>query len=368
MTDLSDTLIWVMAKGFAPDEGGQQIYAEKVAKAYARRRARVTIFTQTSAGPRIADYDGLRLIDVGPGKGVDVPFRWLAALWRERQREQQKPDFVHATTWRTAVPAMLCGLSMAVTFHGREFMYVRSFAFQLMRWVARKAAPLVTVSHYSAKRLTERLGGIAPVPLVAWNGVSLNPPVRIPTPDNVPLLFSLCRLEPRKNIAAAVRAAIMLAEQGYRFRYIVCGRGPELEAITKLVCDAGMAEIIDVAGYVDDERALSLYAQADIFIHPQLAIDGGRDFEGFGIAIADAMVAGCAVIIGEEGGAAELVEDGLSGVVVDGRNDVQIVEAIKRLLDNPHGRREMARRGQARAADRMQWDIHVQIILPTRNG
>lgn len=365
MTDLSGKTVWVMAKGFAPDEGGHQTYAEQVALAYARRGADVSVFTQTSVGPRHADQGGLRLIDLGPGKGVSIPVQWLRALRAERRRAGHLPDFVHATTWRTAIPPLVLGHRAAVTFHGREFMYARNLAFKLMAWVARKASPLVAVSRYSAERLVGRLGSDGPIPIVAWNGVSISPLPRSPADANsAPLVLSLCRLEPRKNIPAAVRAASQLAKRGYVFRYVICGRGPDLETIRTLVERHGMNDRIHVAGYVDAARARRLYSEADIFIHPQIANDEGRDFEGFGIAIADAAIAGCATIVGSEGGPAELIVDGESGLVVDGGDDNAIAGAIALLLDDPGAREEVALCGQARAAELMSWDRHVRIVLP----
>ena len=83
--DLSGQRVWVTAKGYRPDEGGLQTYAEAVAEAYAAAGARVTVFSQTSAGPRRAIVGGVTLVDMGPGKGVDVPLRWVRAMRRERR-------------------------------------------------------------------------------------------------------------------------------------------------------------------------------------------------------------------------------------------------------------------------------------------
>ena len=49
---LANKRVWVMAKGFSPDEDGQQTYAEQVALAYARLGAKVIVVTQTRLGPR----------------------------------------------------------------------------------------------------------------------------------------------------------------------------------------------------------------------------------------------------------------------------------------------------------------------------
>ena len=360
---IADRAVWVMAKGYAPDEGGMQAYAAGVAEAYARLGAKVTVFTQTSRGPRREQAGPVSLVDVGPGGGVAVLRRLLAELRRARATAG-RPLFVHGTTWRTSVVPLLLGLNYCTTFHGREFMAGGALPAAVMRLVARRALRLITVSEYSAARLRSRLGQGAK-PVVAFNGVSFEragsaPPAASAAP---PVLFSLCRLESRKNIAACVKACARLRERGRSFRYVVAGRGPELESLRELVSDLGLEREVELAGYVSDADAIQLYRAADIFLHPQIEVAGGSDFEGFGIAIADAMISRCAVVVGRDGGAAELVECGVSGLVADGRNDDALVDAVDHLLADEALRTRMAIAAEERARACFSWDRHAATIL-----
>jgi glycosyltransferase involved in cell wall biosynthesis len=363
--------VWVMAKGYRPDEGGMQTYAQGVAEAYAAKGARVTVFTQTSAGSRRERVGPVTLVDIGPGKSPLVLPRFLQALQREK-RETGTPDLIHATTWRTSVPPMLLGLPYITSFHGREFMYPKGIALAVMRHVARKAKRIVTVSHYSARRLAERLGPQMPAPLVAWNGLSdeTENAADMPLPEKfstrhggIPLIFSLCRLEPRKNIAAAVRACAEAKAAGHVFRYVIGGRGPELEPISALVRDLNLESCVEVAGFLSNDRVRQLYREADLFLHPQIEVDGGRDFEGFGIAIADAMITGTAVIAGIDGGARELIEDGVSGFSVDGHSLPAITSALTDLLVDPARRMSMGKAARSRAAANFTWGRHVDLAV-----
>ena len=72
--------VWVVAKGYRPEEGGMQTYAEGVAEAYAAMGAAVTVFTQTSAGPHKVTDESVHLVDIGPGKGPAIPFRFGIAI------------------------------------------------------------------------------------------------------------------------------------------------------------------------------------------------------------------------------------------------------------------------------------------------
>lgn len=363
MSDLQGKRIWVMAKGYTPDEGGMQTYARAVAGAYAARGAAVTVVTQTSAGPRRAVLDGVDVIDIGPGKSPLVLWKFWRAL-QTLKRRVGAPDFLHATTWRTAVPPMLLGLPYAVTFHGREFMYARGIVLGVMRRVARNAVRRVAVSRFSAEKLSCRLGDGADI-AVAWNGTTPGLPLAAANQgdNDPPLILSLCRLEPRKNIRKAVLAAAHCRNIGLDFRFVICGRGPDFDAIAALAEDLRLSPHVEVAGFVDKARADALYASADIFLHPQVSIDDGHDFEGFGIAIADAMYCGQAVIVGAAGGSPELVVDGLTGLIVDGEDANAVARALAVLLTDHRLRRRIGRRAAVQASIDFRWDRHVRIVM-----
>jgi len=362
--DLKGCAVWVLAKGYTPDEGGMQTYARSVASAYAALGAEVTVVTQTSIGPRRTRIDGIDVIDLGADRTPLALWKFYRALGTLEAREGP-PDLLHATTWRTAVPAMLLGMPYMVTFHGREFMRARGLSLAVMRRVAAAAEHRIAVSCYTESRLRHKLELAGPAASVAWNGVTTSLRFAGLREDNgePPLILSLCRLEPRKNIRAAVLAAAHCRDAGLPFRFVICGRGPEEEALASLIDDHGLCDRIELAGYVDQARAQELYESADIFLHPQIATEDGRDFEGFGIAIADAMYCGQAVIAGREGGPSELVAHGRTGLLVDGKDGSAVAAALHELLVDPTARRRMARDAAEHARAHFRWDRHVEAIL-----
>jgi glycosyltransferase involved in cell wall biosynthesis len=312
-----------MAKGYAPDEGGMQSYAQGVAEAYAAAGASVTVFGQSAAGPRRERVGPVLLLDVGSGKSARVPLQLFKAM-RRQLRDTGVPLFVHGTTWRTSLLPLLLSLPYVTTFHGREFMGGGWPARRIMLRIAAKAEAIVAVSRYSAARLRERLGPACPTPLVLWNGTSVAGPdsaePRSASFEAPVTILSLCRMEKRKNIAACVRACAELKQEGLAFRYLIGGRGPEYELIRSLVTEHRLHGTVEVLGRVDSERLTELYREADIFLHPQIAVDDDRDFEGFGITIADAMVHRAAVIAGQAGGPADIIENGVTGLLVNGED------------------------------------------------
>lgn len=98
----------------------------------------------------------------------------------------------------------------------------------------------------------------------------------------------------------------------------------------------------------DPDRLAALYGTMDIFCYPSLAEKG----ETFGVSVAEAMAARCAVVVSALSCFSDLVDDGKTGLVFAHRDKnpyIILAECIARLLTDPHLRLEMAARGQERS-------------------
>lgn len=121
---------------------------------------------------------------------------------------------------------------------------------------------------------------------------------RVPTigPQGLRLGF-LGRLHQKKNVDILIRA---LPRLGERVSLTVAGDGPERDALTALARDIGVSERVHWLGFVQDD------AKADFFRHIDL-LTMPSDYECFGMAAAEAMVAGVPVVVSPRTGIAELI-------------------------------------------------------------
>ncbi|MFT4057302.1 MAG: glycosyltransferase family 4 protein [Novosphingobium sp.] len=361
---MSDTArIWVVARVHAPDEGGVQTYVSQVARAYARGGRQVTVFAKSSAGPRRLCDDGITLIDVGPAPQLLVYLRLAIAMMRA-WLGGERPSAIHACTWRAAIPALLFPRPLLVTVHGREVGRPSKGAFRLMSAVLARTTRIIAVSDATRRLLLDRAPELAARCITVWNGVAL-PAEERPEPANPrPRAITVCRLVPRKNVSAAVRAVAACRSEGVALDYAVIGRGPDEDAIrAALVPDEGELGVTVMTGYVDDAELAERHRTADIFLHPQIALEDGAEMEGFGISVADAMAHGIACIVGHDGGPGELVRDGVTGLVVDGRDPMAIRSALAVLARDPAYRRRLAENGRVFARENFSWDRHCRLAL-----
>jgi glycosyltransferase involved in cell wall biosynthesis len=98
----------------------------------------------------------------------------------------------------------------------------------------------------------------------------------------------------------------------------------------------------------DPERLAKLYGSMDVFCYPSLAEKG----ETFGVAVAEAMAARCAVVVSNLACFSDLVVDGETGLVFDHNSadsEQRLSNCMELLVSDGARRREIAGRGQQRA-------------------
>jgi glycosyltransferase involved in cell wall biosynthesis len=184
------------------------------------------------------------------------------------------------------------------------------------------------------------------------------------------------RLHPEKGLELLVRAALLLRSRSglpaWRLRVMGPSRVDEGGAGEEWLkhLKATAAPLGDAVEWLGPEFApaalAAAYGRMDVFCYPSLAIRG----ETFGVAVAEAMAAGCAVTVSALECFRELVTDGETGLVFNQSRpdaDRQLADSLARLLADPALRRRLAASGQgaarrfdyARMADTLLADFTV---------
>lgn len=354
----------VFAKAYPPVDGGIETYSQEIAKAYSKKGYGVTVITACPLPLGAIEQGKVKIINVGEASQLIVFLRMIF-VWL-KVKNSETVDIVHATTWRVLLPSIFFPhqgkFKKVVTVHGREVLYLSYFLKKLKNWVLSKSDFIVGVSE-TALLAAYKGRNIPTNALVSFNGINI-PEVK-PNISSVKLnILSFCRLVERKNISLCLIAISEIRDTyDYDFEYIIAGTGPELDNLKKLSKKLRLCEFVTFLGRVESEVIPTLYSKCNIFLHPQISLDNGKDIEGFGITIADAMAFSKPVIVGEAGGPKEFVQDNITGKIVDGNDLSSIKNALVSLMEYPEESYLMGCRGKEWVNNNLSWNTHISNVL-----
>jgi glycosyltransferase involved in cell wall biosynthesis len=156
-------------------------------------------------------------------------------------------------------------------------------------------------------------------------------------------VLGIGRLSPEKGFDVLLRAFARVREARPDARLVLAGRGLEEGALTALAGELGVADAVEFRGWVRSDDVPALIDRASVVAVPS------RE-EGFGMTALEAALRARPVVASRTGGLPEVVEDGVTGVLVAPEEDGELAVAIGELI----GDRERAARLGLAARERAQ--------------
>jgi len=146
----------------------------------------------------------------------------------------------------------------------------------------------------------------------------------------------------RKCMPELIRAIPEVCRAAPGVRFLIAGeRGSYHSRLAELAESLGVADRVEFLGVVSRERKIELMRRCKVYLQPSR-------FEGFGVAILEAMGCGAAVVTSPVGAVPEVVGD--AARLVDGTSPGAIAEAVVGLLGDDRARDDLGRRARDRAA------------------
>jgi glycosyltransferase involved in cell wall biosynthesis len=293
-------------------------------------------------------------------EALQVPFERVPAprdldprLALRVRREARKADLVHTHLVHADVYGSLGARRLVSTKHNDDPFRAGAFRF-VERALARRASKIVAITHALARFQIERVGlpadkvevihyGLDEVPK-AWGA---NPDDEVPRDARV--LLAVCRLEPQKGLDVAVRALPHVLARHRAAHLVVLGEGPQREELEELA--RSLDAPVHLLGRVPDVAAW--LRRADLLVHP-------ARWEGFGLALLEAMLAALPVVASNVSSIPEIVANGETGLLVPSDDPTALASAIVRILDEPNAYGE---RGRTRAHSQFSVDGMTQRTL-----
>ena len=325
--------------------GAERFYAGLARRLVADGAPPVLVSMHHWPGPKHTVHDGVARVGLArPGRGRVLPkVRWALALTWHLFRHGARYDVVHACCFpHVAVVACRIGLlphrrtRLVVDWH--EVLPWATWRRRLgplgaAGWLAQRLAVAATPAAVTFSKLHERRlreagfrGPVAVVPEFLPDG---EPAPGDAERDPWGVLFAgrLDR-EKRPDLVPAVVALLRAADP--RWHAVVLGDGPEAAAVRAAAAAAGVADAVDVRGYVPAAELDTALRTAAVLLHPS-------EREGFGLAVLEALAYGVPVVVvaAPDNAAVELVEDGVTGAVCAEPDPAALAAAVRRLAGRP---------------------------------
>ena len=170
------------------------------------------------------------------------------------------------------------------------------------------------------------------------------------------IVLGISRLVPRKGFDTVIRAVAQLAPHRPRLKLVIASTGRDEDRLKKLAIE--LSAPVTFLGRVPHDDLPALYGCADVFSMMCRNRWGGLEQEGFGIVFVEAAACGVPQIAGDSGGAAEAVEDEVTGFVMKDPTDAAGLAArLVRILDHPETWQSMSVASRRRAESEFNYDV-----------
>jgi glycosyltransferase involved in cell wall biosynthesis len=295
-------------------------------------------------------YRELEVPSVRLRAGRDLDPALLLSLGRTLRR--LRPDVVHTHLVHADVyGAVASRVPLVSTKHNDDRFRLGPFR-HVERLLARRASRVIAITEALARFSVERVGLPAgkvevihyglDAPPAAWGE---NPSVLVP--EGARVLLAICRLVPQKGVDVAVRALADVRQKQPETVLVVLGEGEEREALVRLAADLGVADAVFLPGRAGD--VAEWLARAEILVHPVR-------WEGFGLAVLEAMLAEKPVVASAVSSIPEIVVDAETGLLVPADDAPALAAAVSRVLADGHLATAFGAAGRERARGQFSVD------------
>jgi glycosyltransferase involved in cell wall biosynthesis len=210
------------------------------------------------------------------------------------------------------------------------------------------AAFVATVSDYTVNQLQQNHPGAQRKIKRVYNGLEISRFHGQLEPLTPPLLLSVGRLIEKKGFDELINACAILRDKKVDFRCEIIGDGPKEKSLQIQIESMGLCSHVQLVGpRPQDEIIRRLHATSVFVLACVTEKDGGKD--NLPTVIMEAMAARIACVSTSVGGVPEMIEDGVTGWVVEERHPNDLAKKIAALLADPTQARVMGEAGYFRA-------------------
>ncbi len=208
---------------------------------------------------------------------------------------------------------------------------------------------IVNVSD-DAAQLCRQTDGIADKKIRRiWNGIDIDK-FTFTGPRLEPTAITVARLSPEKDFTTLLRAVAIVVVELPDFQLIMVGDGQERNALEQLTTELNLCKHVRFLG--DRSDVPQLLAEAGFFVSSSLS-------EGISLTLLEAMAVGLPIVATAVGGNPEIVDDGVTGMLVPSANPEKLADAIITMCQQQNNWNTIGKQGRDRVEK--HFEIHRMV-------
>ncbi len=386
----------IVSKEFPPEiYGGAGVHVAELSRVLAEY---VDLHVHCFGAPRAADYHGASVTAYGVPAGLDASNPAVQTLGTDLEILQglEGADLVHSHTWYANMAghlgSLLYGIPHVLSAHSLEPLRPWKAeqlggGYALSSWVEKTAydaaAAIIAVSEGMRQDILRSYPEVDPAKVrVVHNGID----VELWHPDADPVGISALGIDPerpsvvfvgrntrQKGLPYLLRAAALLPPEVQLVLCLGAADTPELAAETAVLIEAlreKRSGIVVIERMLPRDELIKVLSSATVFACPSI-------YEPLGIVNLEAMACGTAVVASATGGIPEVVDHGVTGLLVpieqvtdgtgiplDPETFVRdFAAALTEVVTDPDRARAMGEAGRRRATDHFSWESIAKSTL-----
>lgn len=177
--------------------------------------------------------------------------------------------------------------------------------------------------------------------------------------DKKYILLTSGRLVKRKGVAWFIE--FVMPNLPLNIIYVVAGDGPDKHNIEDAINKKNLQKRVKLLGYISDKHRDLLLNTCDIFIQPNIRVEG--DVEGFGISVIEASSCGLPVIASNIEGLKDAIKDNQNGFLIESGDEKGYREKIMDLLQSETYRKDFGKKARQFCIENYHWDKISKVYI-----
>lgn len=253
-----------------------------------------------------------------------------------------------------------------------DFPYESTLKMKLLQKNLRAADLIASTSHVMARQTHKVCEGLSKIYVTPF-GIDTKSfkPIKTPKKSDIITVGTVKKLAFKYGIDtlikgfAEARTSLMESDErtASKLRLLIVGGGEDRDSLEQLVGSLSIADVTEFTGAVPYAAVPDYLNKLDIYVAASRF-----DSESFGVAILEASACALPVAVTNVGGLPEVVENGVTGKIVQRDDPHALAKAIEELIIDKGLRKKMGQAGLKRVIDYYTWEDSVSIMEEVYRG